>query len=83
MIKKSNDNEDRNPVKIFSMVLSSMPSLMFRLAGTYLRFKKDAQRAGKIFKKELINQGIDKNIAEELSKIYTEGSNIKHFFENF
>ena len=83
MIKKSKENEDNNPVKVFSMVLSSMPSLMFRLGGTYLRFRKDAQKAGKIFKNELIKQGIDKNIAEELSKIYTEGSNIKHFFQNF
>jgi len=83
MTEKSKENEDRNPVKLFSMVLSSVPSLVFRLGGTFLRFRKDAQRAGKIFKKELIKQGIDKNTAEEFSKIYTQGSSIKHFFHNF
>ena len=83
MTEKGKENGDKNPVKLFSMVLSSMPSLIFRLGGTFLRFRKEAQRAGKIFKKELIEQGIDKNIAEELSKIYTEGSNIRTFFHNF
>jgi hypothetical protein len=80
MTKKSDENSDNNPVKIFGVMLSSMPSLMLRLAGTYLRFRREAQKAGKIFKKELIKQGIDKNMAEELTKNYVEGSKITNFF---
>lgn len=83
MTEKIKEKGDRNPVKLFSMMLSSMPSLLFRLGRTYLRFRKEAQRAERIFKKELIKQGIDKNIADDLSKIYSEGSNIKIFFRNF
>ena len=75
-----NNNSDKNPVKVFGVLLSSMPSLMLRMAGIYFRFRKEAQKAGKIFKKELIKQGIDKNTAEELTKIYIEGSKITNFF---
>ena len=82
MNKNKKNKEERNPVKIFSMIFTSMPSLLFRLGGTYLRFKKEAQKAEKIFKRELIKQGIDKKIAEDLARIYSEGSNIKHFFRN-
>ncbi len=80
MTKKSEENSDRNPVKLFGMMLSTMPSLMFRLGKTFLMFRKEALKAEKIFKKELIKQGIDKNIAEELSRIYIEGSKISTFF---
>ena len=83
MTKKSEENSDENPVKIFGMMLSSMPSLMFRLGKTFLRFRKEALKAEKIFKKELINQGIDKNIAEELSKTYSEGRKISNIFQKF
>jgi hypothetical protein len=82
MTSKSKDNSDKQPVKMFGAVLSSMPSLMFRMAGTLLRFRKEAQKGGKIFKKELIKQGIDKNTAEELTKIYMEGSKLSSFFHN-
>jgi hypothetical protein len=82
MNKNIKNKEERNPVKIFSMIFTSMPSLLFRLGGTYLRFKKEAQKAEKIFKRELIKQGIDKKIAEDLARIYSEGSNIKHIFHN-
>ena len=80
MNKNIKNKEERDPVKIFSMIFTSMPSLLFRLGGTYLRFKKEAQKAEKIFKRELIKHGIDKKIAEELAKIYSQSSNIRHFF---
>jgi hypothetical protein len=82
MTNKEKDNSNKQPVKMFGVMLSSMPSLMFKMAGTFLRFRKEAQKGGKIFKKELIRQGIDKDTAEELTKLYIEGSKISSFFHN-
>jgi hypothetical protein len=68
------------PMKMFGILLPSLPSLTIRLAGTFLRFKKNAQRAEKVFKKELIKQGIDKQTANDLTEKYMEGSKIQKYF---
>jgi len=70
-------------IKLFGIMIPSLPSLMFRLTGTFLRFKSDANKAGKIFKKELMKQGFDKETAEELRGIYMESSYIKKYFQGF
>jgi len=72
---------DRRPIKMFGILLPSLPSLMIRLSGTFLRFKKNAQRAEKVFKKELIKQGIDKQTANELTERYIEGSRLSNFIQ--
>jgi len=73
------EKEKMCPVKLFGMIIPSMPSLMFRLTGTLLRFKSDANKAGKVFKKELIQQGIDKETATELTERYMESSRIRKY----
>jgi hypothetical protein len=70
-----------NPIKLFGMMLPSMPSLMFRLSGTFLRFKRQANKAGKIFKKELIKQGIDEKTATEFTSVYLESSHIRNYIQ--
>lgn len=75
--------EEYRPIKIFGMMLPSMPKLTIRLAGTFLRFKRSANKAGRVFKKELIKQGIDKKTANELTERYLESSHIKHYIQNF
>jgi hypothetical protein len=50
------------------------PSLIFRFGGESLRFKSKAHRAGRIFRKELVQQGLEKSIATELTGFYLEGS---------
>ena len=72
---------DSRPIKMFGLMLPRLPGLMFRLGGTYLRMKGQANKAGKIFKDELINHGIDRQIAEELTKTYLEGSHIKQYIQ--
>lgn len=74
---------ETHPFKIFGMMLPSLPSLMFRLGGTFLKFKRNAKKAGKVFKKELIKQGFDKETAEGLTKIYLEGSDISKYMFSF
>lgn len=68
-------------MKLFGMLLPSMPPLMIRLTGTFLRFKRDAKKAEKVFKKELKKQGIDKETANELAEIYLESSHIRKYIQ--
>jgi hypothetical protein len=75
------DEREVNPIKLFGILLPSMPSLMFRLTGTFLRFKRQANKAGKTFKKELINQGIDEKTANEFTSIYMESSHIRNYIQ--
>jgi len=54
--------------------------LVIKLGFVYLGFKRKAKKAGKIFKKELIAGGLDKNFANELTKEYLKTS---HFLKGF
>jgi len=77
------DEGEVNPIKLFGIMLPSMPLLIFRLSGTLLRFKSRANRAGKVFKKELIDKGIDKKTATELTEIYLQSSHIRKYIQVF
>lgn len=83
MIEKVKGDGEVNAFKLFGMMLPSAPSLMFRLSGTFLRFKREANKAGKVFRKELINQGIDKETAIKLTLIYMESSHIRRYIQGF
>ena len=71
-----------NKVKMFGVMLPHLPGLMIRLGGTFLRMKRQANKAGKVFKKELIEQGIDKEMAKELTAAYLEPSNFMSYVQN-
>ena len=73
---------EERPIKFFGFLLPSLPRIILRCAGTFLRFKRDARKAGKVFKKELIDQGIDKETATELTAFYLEGSDLIKMFKN-
>ncbi|WP_455391940.1 hypothetical protein [[Eubacterium] cellulosolvens] len=64
---------------VFAGVTSSIP-LMVKLGFVYLQFKRKAKKAGRIFKKELVANGIDKNTAKLLTEEYLRGS---HFLSQF
>jgi len=78
---KEPKREDR-PIRFLGMMLPAIPQLLFRLTGTFLRFKRDAKKAGKVFKKELIKQGFDKKTASDLTEKYLEGSNLTKLMLN-
>lgn len=66
------------------MILKNMPgfiSLAFKLGLVYLRFKRQAKKAGKVFEKELIRNGIDKNTARLLKEEYLKSSRILRSFD--
>ena len=54
--------------------------LAFKIGRLYLGFKMRAKKAGKIFKKELIANGIDKKMAREMTVEYMKTS---HFLSEF
>lgn len=83
MNKKIKDEKEADPIKLLGTLFSSTPSLMFRLGATFLRFKRDANKAGKVFRKKLIEQGIDKKTAAELTEVYLESSRIREFIQGF
>lgn len=83
MSERKNNGTEVDPFRFFGIMLSSMPSLMFRLGGIFLRFKRDAKKAGKVFRKELIDQGLDKATAAELTGIYLEGSDLLKYMQYF
>ena len=62
-------------------LLPSLIPLMVKLGTTYLRFKKKAQKAAKIFEKELRANGIDKDTAKAMTQIYLESSHILRAFD--
>jgi hypothetical protein len=70
-----NKNAESNPLKIVGFLILMFPSLIFRFGGEALRFKSKAHRAGRIFRKELEQQGLDTSIATQLTTFYQEGSN--------
>ena len=83
MTKEVEDQEKVNGFRIFGMILPSLPSLMFKLSGVFLRFKREAKKGGRTFQKELINQGIDEATATQLTEIYLESSNISNYVNLF
>lgn len=82
-MKKSQKSKEENPMKTIGVILPKLPSLMLKFGSTFLKIKRDAKKAGKIFRRELIKQGIDKETAEKFTEIYLETSNIGKFFKNF
>jgi hypothetical protein len=74
MTENIKEMNDADTVKWFGMFISILPSLLFRSGGAFLRFKLQAKKGGKVFQKELIDQGIDKKTAADLTNSYLEGS---------
>lgn len=76
MSKKNEEMRNADPVKWFGMIISFIPSLLVKSGGAFLRFKRQAKKGGRVFKKELINRGLDRKTASELTEIYLKGSHL-------
>ena len=81
-MSKEKENKFDKPIKFLGIMLPRLPGLMFRLGGTFIRFKGQANKAGRIFRKELISQGFDKKTAADLTDIYLEGSDLIKYMQN-
>ena len=83
MVKDVEDKESVGGFRIFGIILPYLPSLMFRLGGSFLRLKLDAKKGGKTFHNELLHQGIDETTAAQLTELYLQPSNIKQYMGFF
>jgi hypothetical protein len=75
MTETIEEARNENPMKILGMVILSLPSLLFRFTGEYLRFRSKANKGGNVFHHELLSQGLDESTAKNLTEVYLEGSN--------
>jgi hypothetical protein len=64
-------------------IIPSLPSLVIKFGGIFFKIKHDANKAGRIFQQELIDQGIDKTVASKLKNLYLETSNVANYFKFF
>ena len=83
MQKVVNEEPEIMGMKVFGFLLPFLPKLLFKFSITFLRFKKGANKAGKVFRNELIKQGLDKQTASGLTQIYMKGSEIKNYIQAF
>ena len=81
MTPKKEEGNDARPLKMFGIILPSLPVLMVRFGRLFLRFKLDAKKGGKVFHKQLLKSGIDETTATELTNIYLETSNLKQYLQ--
>ena len=76
---QNNEHHLKDREAVFTGIASAIP-LMIKLGWVYLGFKRRSKKAGKIFKKELIANGIDKKMAEVMTEEYLKTS---HFLNEF
>jgi len=76
MNKKVEEASKSDSIELFGAIIPFLPRLFLKSGWAFLRFKMEAKRAGDIFQKELIDQGLDKNTATRITEIYLEGSNV-------
>lgn len=62
-----------------SILLILLPFFLFRVIAEYLRFRGTVEKGGRIFQTELIKQGIDIQIAQELTRQYIQSISLKSF----
>ena len=67
-------NSERDLPKIIGSLILTFPSLIFRFGVEAFRFKSKAHKAGRIFRRKLVEQGLDRSTAAQLTSFYLEGS---------
>jgi hypothetical protein len=68
------ETAERNLPKLVGFLILMVPSLLFRFGGEAFRFKSKAHKAGRIFRRELKQQGLDTTTAKRFTEYYLEGS---------
>ncbi len=66
--------DQRDLPKTLGVIITILPSLIFRFGGEFLRFRSRARRGAGVFQDELQRQGIDEATAARLASLYLEGS---------
>jgi len=64
------EQDGNDGLRMFGAVLPSLPTMMFKFLGEYVRFKWTVDVAAKTFNRELVAQGIDPETAQQLTELY-------------
>ena len=81
MQNRQKDNV-HDPVQIMARIMTLLPYIILKSGTAWLSFKRQAKKGNKIFYKELIDQGVDKQIAKQFTQQYIDGSNlVKSLFD--
>ncbi|MBS3777658.1 MAG: hypothetical protein KGY65_03990 [Candidatus Thermoplasmatota archaeon] len=81
---KSDQQIRHDSVQLMARIMSYLPVILIKSGTAWLSFKRQAKKGGKTFQKELINQGLDKEIAVQFTKEYTSSSNlVKILFNHY
>ncbi len=83
MNEQDEDLKGENGFNSFKMILPSLPSIIIKYGSLFLKLKRDAKKAGKIFQKELLCHGIDETMATKITAKYLETSNISNYIGLF
>lgn len=73
---KSTSQETYDPVQLTARIITFIPMILLKSGTAWLSFKRQAKKGGKTFQKELIQQGVNKEIAIQFTNQYTSGSNL-------
>ena len=63
-------------VQIMARFMAYLPFLLLKSGTAWLTFKRRVKKGGRTFQKELLKQGLDKEIATQFTNQYTSGSNL-------
>jgi len=77
------ENEKMDVPKMVGTFIPFFTKFGFKFIKSFLALKIRSKKAGKTFKNELIDQGISKEQAEELTKMYLRPSQIKNYTSVF
>jgi len=81
---KSDQQIRHDSVQLMARIMSYLSVILLKSGTAWLSFKRQAKKGGKTFQKELINQGLDKEIAVQFTKEYTSSSNlVKILFNHY
>ena len=68
--------------KIVGIAIAKSPKLVLKISWRYLKAKKKAQRAERIFKKRLEASGVDAGTADQLADMYASTVSLRHIMKN-
>ena len=74
-----NGRGDKIDMKVIGTLLISFPILTLKFIKIYLSYKIRCKKAGKIFKKELLRQGLNKKTASQLTENFAQTISFREF----